>query len=81
MTTCIKVIFEKESATEGVPAKWIKEISEDQYCFWLLKIKLEKVANLIKTNADHSSSWTLLKCRIKCEASSYEEMKIKAKEA
>ena len=75
------VIFDKETAIEGVPSKWIKEISKELYCFWPLKMKRDKVAKLIKGCADHSSSWTLLKCRIKCEAASYDEMVIKAKEA
>ena len=75
------VIFKKTNTTEGVPAKWVKEISKEQYCFWPRKRKHEKVGKLIKLNADHSLSWTLLKCRIICEASSYEEMKIRVKEA
>ena len=76
------VIFDEENTTEGVPSKWIKKISNENFCYWPLRLKREKIAKMIKANADPStSSWNLLKCRIKFEAQTYEEMKIKAMEA
>ena len=74
-------IFDTENAAEGVPSKWVKNIGNEFYCFWPSKMKREKLAKLIKDNAFPAPTWQLLKCRIKCEAASYEEMKIKVKEA
>ena len=75
------VIFEQENAVEGVPSKWISQVAKENFCFWPSKLSRDKVAKLIKTNSDYSANWTLLKCRVKCKAKSYDDMKIKAKEA
>ena len=74
------VVFEDEDKSfyEGVPASWVIDIGEGEFCYW--PSHSHQISNLIKKCAEPSTSWKLYKCIVKIDATNYKDMLTKRKE-
>ena len=76
------VFFKEENSVEGVPKSWVLESADGKtYCYWPSEPKKYKVSKLVKDLAPFCNTWKLYPCIVKAEASNYQTMLIKTKEA
>ena len=73
------VLFEEENSVAGVPRAWVNTKKGCTYCYW--PRKNEKVSTYIKRNEVPGEDWIKIACVIKSEAATYEQMRLKVKEA